>query len=150
MANKWFDIFDNIESDKYTEIQKVIAINEVLKLETHNGVSKDKIIKAFRWFISSEEVRDCVEIETLQSENAELKELLKLAFDDIRGIVTGMEECELCKNNDLGENIKYCHKYDFDCKNCEVLQDCKCGQCKGTNNWQWQHADKLKELGVKV
>ena len=89
------------------------------------------------------------EIISIQKENAELKELLKLAFDDIRGIVTGMEECELCKNNDVGENIKYCHKHDFDCKNCEVLQICKCGQCKGTNNWQWQHADKLKELGVE-
>ena len=90
------------------------------------------------------------EVIAIQKENTELKELLKLAFDDIRGIVTGMEECELCKNNDLGENIKYCHKYDLDCKNCEVLQDCKCGQCKGTNNWQWQHADKLKELGGGV
>lgn len=90
------------------------------------------------------------EIITIHKENAELKELLKLAFEDIRGIVIGMEECELCKNNDVGENIKYCHKHDFDCKNCEVLKDCKCGQCKGTNNWQWQHADKLKELGVEV
>lgn len=89
------------------------------------------------------------EIITIHKENAELKELLKLAFEDIRGIVIGMEECELCKNNDVGENIKYCHKHDFDCKNCEVLKDCKCGQCKGTNNWQWQHADKLKELGVE-
>ena len=90
------------------------------------------------------------EVIAIQKENTELKELLKLAFEDIRGIVTGMEECELCKNNDVGENIKYCHKHDFDCKNCEVLQICKCGQCKGTNNWQWQHADKLKELGVEV
>lgn len=89
------------------------------------------------------------EVIAIQKENTELKELLKLAFEDIRGIVTGMEECELCKNNDVGENIKYCHKHDFDCKNCEVLQICKCGQCKGTNNWQWQHADKLKELGVE-
>lgn len=90
------------------------------------------------------------EVIAIQKENTELKELLKLAFEDIRGIVTSMEECELCKNNDVGENIKYCHKHDFDCKNCEVLQICKCGQCKGTNNWQWQHADKLKELGVEV
>lgn len=89
------------------------------------------------------------EVIAIQKENTELKELLKLAFEDIRGVVTGMEECELCKNNDVGENIKYCHKHDFDCKNCEVLQICKCGQCKGTNNWQWQHADKLKELGVE-
>ena len=89
------------------------------------------------------------EVIAIQKENTELKELLKLSFEDIRGIVTGMEECELCKNNDVGENIKYCHKHDFDCKNCEVLQICKCGQCKGTNNWQWQHADKLKELGVE-
>ena len=78
MANKWFDIFDNIESDKYTEIQKVIAINEVLKLETHNGVSKDKIIKAFRWFISSEEVRDCVEIEALQSGKCRVERVIEI------------------------------------------------------------------------
>lgn len=110
-------------------------------LEKENKLIKEQYIKE----------ADAVDYyKKLATENTELKELLKLAFEDIRGIVNGMEECELCKNNDVGENIKYCDKHDFDCKNCEVLQDCKCGQCKGTNNWQWQHADKLKELGVKV
>lgn len=116
---------------------------EQLKDELKHAYEKSNT--AVKWYYELKQ-----SYEQLQKENAELKELLKLAFEDIRGIVIGMEECELCKNNDVGENIKYCHKHDFDCKNCEVLKDCKCGQCKGTNNWQWQHADKLKELGVKV
>lgn len=137
MANKWFDIFDNIESDKYTEIQKVIAINEVLKLETHNGVSKDKIIKAFRWFISSEEVRDCVEIEALQSENAELKELLKLAINELKRCADDNGGCYGCKNLDLAKDECICEEGKLLCNSVD------------NNMWQWQHADKLKELGVE-
>ena len=126
--------------EKYPQLQKEI---EQLKDELKHAYDKSNTaVKGYYELKQS--------YEQLQKENAELKELLKLAVEDIRGIVTGMEECELCKNNDVGENIKYCHKHDFDCKNCEVLQDCKCGQCKGTNNWQWQHTDKLKELGVEI
>lgn len=135
----------NTISDIYTEY--LLSETDIVDIRTYDEALQDvhTLMQLYKETGLTPE-----EVIAIQKENAELKKLLKLAFEDIRGIVTGMEECELCKNNDVGENIKYCHKHDFDCKNCEVLQDCKCGQCKGTNNWQWQHADKLKTLGVEV
>ena len=47
-------IFRQIESDKYTDIEKTIAIDSVLNMETHNGVTKDEILRAFKWFLNSE------------------------------------------------------------------------------------------------
>ena len=47
-------IFKQIESDKYTDIEKLIAIDSVLNMETHNGVTKDEILRAFKWFLESE------------------------------------------------------------------------------------------------
>ena len=38
-------IFKQIESDKYTDIEKTIAIDSVLNMETHNGVTKDEILR---------------------------------------------------------------------------------------------------------
>ena len=43
-------IFEQIDSDKYTADEKLIAIHEVLQMPTHNGITKSEIIKAFRWF----------------------------------------------------------------------------------------------------
>lgn len=43
-------IFMQIDSDKYTEEEKLVAIHEVLQMPTHNSITKDKILKAFRWF----------------------------------------------------------------------------------------------------
>lgn len=43
-------IFQNINSQKYTEDEKLEAIKEVLELVTHNGITKAEIISAFRWF----------------------------------------------------------------------------------------------------
>lgn len=43
-------IFEEIDSDKYTDNEKLIAIHEVLQMPTHNGITKYDIIKAFRWF----------------------------------------------------------------------------------------------------
>lgn len=51
-----YAIFNDIKSEKYTPIEKVIAINEILGMETHNSVTKEKIIDAFRWFCDSEEI----------------------------------------------------------------------------------------------
>lgn len=48
-------IFEQINSDKYTDQEKLIAISYVLNIETHNGIKKDDIIKAFKWFIDGEE-----------------------------------------------------------------------------------------------
>ena len=63
--------------------------------------------------------------EQLQKENADLIELLKIMYKDLIG------KCSVC-----------------------VVKDGDMRECFGCNKinpkWQWQHADKLKELGVKV
>lgn len=45
-------IFDNIESDDFTEEQKAIAIKRVLDMPTKNSITKDEICKAFQWLWS--------------------------------------------------------------------------------------------------
>jgi len=42
-------IFDNIESDAFTNDEKAIAIRFVLDMPTKNSVTKDSICKAFSW-----------------------------------------------------------------------------------------------------
>lgn len=44
-------IFMNIDSDNFTEDEKLVAIRDVLKeMVTYNSITKDNILKAFRWF----------------------------------------------------------------------------------------------------
>ena len=47
-------IFEQIESDVYTDAEKLTAIRTVLGMETHNGVAKDLILKAFGWLFAYE------------------------------------------------------------------------------------------------
>lgn len=42
-------IFHNINSDKYSEVEKVMAIYRVMYMETHNSVTKDSMLKVIRW-----------------------------------------------------------------------------------------------------
>ena len=42
-------IFDNIDSQQYTDEQKGEAILRVLKMETHNSVTKESLLKAIRY-----------------------------------------------------------------------------------------------------
>ena len=66
------------------------------------------------------------EVIAIQKENTELKELLKLVVSD----VFNTNDCEICSD------IEEC-----------TLRETFNGHC---GFWQWQHADKLKELGVEV
>lgn len=43
-------IFEQINSDNYTDQEKLHAIKEVIAMPTHNGIRKDEIMAAFRWF----------------------------------------------------------------------------------------------------
>lgn len=43
-------VFQQIKSDKWSEDEKLRAIWAVLDMPTHNGISKDTILEAFRWF----------------------------------------------------------------------------------------------------
>ena len=42
-------IFMDIESDEHTTVEKADAIRKVLKMPTHNGVTKDMMLKVIRW-----------------------------------------------------------------------------------------------------
>lgn len=42
-------VFQQIKSDKYSEDEKLRAIWTVLDMPTHNGITKDAILEAFRW-----------------------------------------------------------------------------------------------------
>ena len=42
-------IFKQITSNNYSEDEKLRSILTVLDMETHNGITKDMILKAFRW-----------------------------------------------------------------------------------------------------
>lgn len=44
-------IFMNIESDKYTDVEKGEAILHVIKMPTHNGITKDCILKVVKWLL---------------------------------------------------------------------------------------------------
>lgn len=46
-------IFKQIDSEKYTEDQKIQAIQMVLDMPTHNGITKDTILAAFRWLFNA-------------------------------------------------------------------------------------------------
>ena len=89
----------------------------------------------------------CDEIEKLQAENASLRDLLKLAVEDLK-LPTYC--CVNCLHGSVNEDI--CEQFDFDCKSC-IAKDCPCENCKSDSNWhcwQWQRADKLKNLGIEV
>ena len=43
-------IFENIESEQYTNYEKLTAIEMVMDMPTHNGITKNTILDAFRWF----------------------------------------------------------------------------------------------------
>lgn len=43
-------VFVQINDDKYTEQQKLNAIKQVIEMPTHNGITKNCILNAFRWF----------------------------------------------------------------------------------------------------
>ncbi len=45
-------VFKQINSDKYTDAEKLDAIDVVVNAETHNSMRKDEILEAFKWFLS--------------------------------------------------------------------------------------------------
>lgn len=42
-------VFQQIKSDEYSEGEKLRAIRGVLDMPTHNGITKNTILEAFRW-----------------------------------------------------------------------------------------------------
>lgn len=44
-------IFKHIRKEEHSEEEKLIAIKKVLDMPTHNGITKDEILEAFRWIL---------------------------------------------------------------------------------------------------
>jgi hypothetical protein len=42
-------IFAQIESDQYTDLEKGIAVYMVMAMPTHNGITKDAMLRVIRW-----------------------------------------------------------------------------------------------------
>lgn len=42
-------VFENINSDKYSDYEKAMAIYRVINMETHNSVTKASMLEAIRW-----------------------------------------------------------------------------------------------------
>lgn len=42
-------VFEDINSDKYSEHEKALAIYRVMNMETHNSVTKKSMLEAIRW-----------------------------------------------------------------------------------------------------
>ena len=60
-------IFEQIDSKEYTEDEKLQAIEDVLfEMVTYNGITKDKILDAFKWFF-----KWCVEESTKPNTNSD-------------------------------------------------------------------------------
>jgi len=49
-------IFKQIKNKEYTDTEKLCAISAVLDMSTHNGITKDEILTAFRWFADGEAI----------------------------------------------------------------------------------------------
>lgn len=45
-------IFLQVNSDKYTDGEKGTAIYEVLKMPTHNGITKDAMLKVIEYLLN--------------------------------------------------------------------------------------------------
>lgn len=43
-------IFKQIDSDKYSDAEKLEAVREVVEMPTHNGVTKATMLTVLRWF----------------------------------------------------------------------------------------------------
>ena len=49
---KAYAIFANIDSPDYTDGEKGAAILQILKMETHNGVTKAAMLKVIRYLLN--------------------------------------------------------------------------------------------------
>ena len=42
-------VFENINSDEYSEIEKAMAIYRVMHMKTHNAVTKASMLEVIKW-----------------------------------------------------------------------------------------------------
>ena len=48
-------IFAQIDSDKYSDAEKLEAVREVVEMPTHNGITKATMLTVLRWFVENTE-----------------------------------------------------------------------------------------------
>lgn len=56
-------IFEDVNSDEYSDEEKALAIYDVIKMPTHNGVKKDSMLSVIEWLWNK-----CYEIEDGEQE----------------------------------------------------------------------------------
>lgn len=44
-------IFEQLDSDKYTDEEKALAIYKVMNMPTHNSITKADMLKAIKWLL---------------------------------------------------------------------------------------------------
>ena len=49
---KAYGIFKNIDNAAVTDAEKIEAINKVVALDTHNGITKADVLAALKWVMS--------------------------------------------------------------------------------------------------
>ncbi len=99
-------------------------------------------LKKVDWDTAEQITNGNREIEQLQKENTDLKELLRLAVSANREY----GECECCKYE--AKDDTPCEEADYNCMYCG--EECACRDCRESSNWSWQHADRAREVGVEV
>lgn len=84
-------IFYNIESDEFTDIEKGEAIREVLDMTTHNGITKDTMLKVIKYLFDM--VFEEVSADKKQT-NAE--RIRNMTDEELAKIITCQQEIEVC------------------------------------------------------
>ena len=97
MIKGWYTIFNNINSDEYTDQEKLHSIKDVLSLVTYNGITKNSIISAFRWLYDY-----CIEEANKPTTNGDKIRAMK---DEELADVIAMKQCfALAINGTDGED----------------------------------------------
>lgn len=107
-------VFNQIESDKYSDDEKLRAIWAVLDMPTHNAITKDKIIAAFRWLFEYAIEIDSEEEEEKSSVKDALKKQEPMKIEHViekhGSERIGYFKCPVCgsKVSRFKDQIKYC------------------------------------------
>lgn len=84
-------IFYDIESDKYTNLEKGEAIQEVLDMPTHNGITKSTMLKVIKYLFDM--VFEEVSADKKQT-NAD--RIRNMTDEELAKIITCQQEIEVC------------------------------------------------------
>lgn len=129
-----YTIFNNINSDEYTDQEKLLSIKDILSLATHNSITKDSIIFAFRWMYdycleeASKPRTNGDKIRAMTDE--ELTKIIQCPYDtagkqeDIMPCILDeeepdfvpYEECQICMLNWLRKEGQEAKEIDIRCK----------------------------------